>query len=258
VKRQPRIQNEIQESCRSRLGSLVSDGLQPFPQCVFDLDLMLNAPVVDLKKVGEALRSDVAFCRRVFHLANTILSRSKASAETITDALILMGPCLFHTAVLLCAVTEFGARENRDQNAEELWSHAVQMAMISEKIAEQSQYPARGVAYVAGLLHDIGHLPLLTIAREKEKEFGELADVQWRDNIELERDIFGIDHCQLGRWMAKSWEFPPSLIDAVLHHHDPTRAQTDSHLAEIVCAAEYHCSKSSTSSKQPPLQFPGC
>jgi putative nucleotidyltransferase with HDIG domain len=170
------------------------------------------------------------------------LLRSKESARSINDAIVSLGPCLFHTVVLLCAVTEFGAPEYRDQNAEALWSHSVQMAILAEKIAEQSEYPVRGAAFVAGLLHDIGYLPLLEVAREQEKTFDEIAAIPWRDRIDLEQDIFGIDHCQVGQWMAKSWKFSPSLIDAVWHHHDPRKAEKDSHLAEIICAAEYHCS----------------
>jgi len=224
------------------LASILSEGLKPFPPCVFDLDVMLNASVVDLKKVNDTLGSDAEFSRRVLHLSNAILARSNGLARTTIDAIVLLGPCLFHTAVLLCAVTEFGAPAFRDQNAEELLAHSVQMAILSEKIAEQTEYPVRGAAYTAGLLHDIGYLPLLMVARDQEKVFNQLAAIPWRDKIELERDIFGLDHCQIGRWMAVSWKLSPSLTDAVLHHHDPRNAQKDPQLAEIVGVAEKRCS----------------
>lgn len=243
--RKPQEHDAIREYCRSHLASIISQGLEPFPACVFDLEVLLNAPVVDLVRVSRVLRSDVQFSHRILHLSNAILKQSNESARTVTEAAVLLGPCLFHTAVVLCAVTEFGARSTRDQNAEALWLHSVQMAIVSEGLAEQAEYPVRGAAYVAGLLHDIGYLPLLVVAREQEKVFRELGAIHWRDNIDLEREIFGFDHCQIGRWMAKSWKFPSSLIDAVLYHHDPRGAGTNSHLAEIVCAAECHCSSSS-------------
>jgi len=245
VDRKSQKQNALQENCRSHLASIVSQGLRPFPRCVFDLDTLLNSPTVDLIKVNNALCSDAGFSQRVLRLSNTILNRSGDSTASITDAVVLLGPSLFLTAVLLCAVTEFGALASRDQNVEALWSHSMQMALLSEGIAEHSSYPVRGAAYVAGLLHDIGYLPLLMVAREQEKTFEELASIPWRDNIDIERNIFGLDHCQIGRWMAKSWEFSPSLTDAVGHHHDPGKAEKDSHLTEIVGTAEYFCSVSS-------------
>jgi putative nucleotidyltransferase with HDIG domain len=237
--------NGIKESCRNHLASLVSEGLDPFPFCVFDLDVLLNAPVVDLRKVSRALNSDARFSRRVLHLSNVALIHSSESARNVTDAAVLLGPCLFHTAVLLCAVTEFGEHASRDSNAASLWSHGVQVAAMSERIAELSEYPVRGMAYVAGLFHDIGHLPLRTVVREQERTFDGLAGIRWQDNIGLERDIFGLDHCQIGEWMAKSWGFSSSLIDAVMHHHEPSGAENDPQLAEIVCAAEYCGSASS-------------
>jgi len=232
----------MREYCRGHLASLVSEGLDPFPRCVFDLDVLLNAPVVDLQKVSRALNSDYGFSGRVLRLSNAVLVHSNESAQSVTDAAVLLGPCLFHTAVLICAVTEFGEHASRDWNAEALWSHGVKIAVTSERIAELSEYPVRGMAYVAGLLHDIGQLPLLMVARDQEKTFNELAAIQWQDNLGLERDIFGLDHCQIGEWMAKSWGFSSSLTDAVVHHHEPSGAENDSHLAEIVCAAEYYCS----------------
>jgi putative nucleotidyltransferase with HDIG domain len=242
---------EIQEYCTSRLAFLVSEGLDPFPPCVFDLDVLLNAPVVDLQKVSRALSSDARFSSRLLHLSNAVLIHSNESAKRVTDAAVLLGPCLFHTAVLVCAVTEFGADGYRDSNAEALWSHGVQIAAMSEEIAELSNYPVRGMAYVAGLFHDIGQLPLRMVARELESAFDGLAAIHWQDNIALERDIFGLDHCQVGEWMAKSWGFSPSLTDAILHHHEPRGAEDDSHLAEIVCAAEYYCSATSATPAGP-------
>jgi HD-like signal output (HDOD) protein len=243
VNRKPRTQSAIQGECRNHLASIVSEGLEPFRPCVFDLDVLLSAPVVDLKKVSRILSCDAGFGSRVLRLSNSILLRSNETARTIADAIVLLGPCLFHTAVLLCAVTEFGTPASRDLNAETFWPHSVQMGVISERIAQQSEYPVRGAAYLAGVLHDIGYLPLLMVAREREKTSCDLAVIQWRDRIDVERDIFGLDHCQVGRWMAKLWGFSPSLTDAVLFHHDPSGAENDPHLAEIVCAAEYFCSE---------------
>jgi HD-like signal output (HDOD) protein len=255
MNRKAKTQNGIQEYCRNRVASIISEGLEPLPNCVFDLDVLLSARVVDLKKVTRALRSDIGLSQRVLRLSNAGLIGSGDSTQNISDAVVLLGPCMFHTAVLLCAVTEFGPRELRDKNAEALWSHSVRMAMFSEKIAELSEYPVQGMAYVAGLLHDIGHLPFLMVAREQEARFEGLSPRNWQDNIEVEREIFGLDHCEIGRWMAMTWNFSPSLTDAVEHHHDPSKAEMDSHLAEIVCAAEYFCSTSSPLTNHESAQY---
>jgi HD-like signal output (HDOD) protein len=237
-----RKQTGLQECCRSRLASIVSAGLAPLPACLFDLDVLLTAPVVDLKKVTSVLGSDNELSQRVLRLSNASLSQPGDVAQNISDAVVLLGPSLFHAAVLITAVTDFGPREFRDENAWAIWTHSVLMAALSEKIAEISEYPVRGKAFLAGLLHDIGLLPFLMVEREEIGVRDDLAPIQWRDNIKLEREIFGLDHCEIGRWMGRSWNFSPILMDAVQHHHNPRKAMQDSHLAEVVCAAEYFCS----------------
>jgi len=227
--------------CRSRVASIVSQGLEPLPSCVFDLDILLNERIVDLTRVMQALSNFSEFSGRVLRLSNTILAGSSEFAPNVEDAVILLGPCLFHAVVLLCGVTEVGANIFRDENAEAIWLHSVQMAILSEQIAEQAGYPSRGAACVAGLLHDIGYLPLLVAAREEGSLLNGPGAFEWWDDVPREREIFGVDHCQIGEWMAKSWKFSPSLIDAVSHHHDPLKAKQNAALAEIVCTAERHC-----------------
>ena len=227
------------------MASIVSRGLDPLPSCVFDLDALLTERIVDLTKVAQALSNHAEFSRRILRLSNTILAGSGESAPNVEEAVILLGPCLFHAVALLCGVTEVGARTFRDENADAIWLHSVQMAILSEQIAEQAGYPYRGAACVAGLLHDIGYLPLLAAAREEASLAGGFGVAAWLDNVAVEREIFGVDHCQLGEWMAKSWKFSPSLIDAVSHHHDPSKAKQNAPLAEIVCAAERHCPRPS-------------
>ena len=224
------------------MASIVSEGLAPLPGCLFDLDVLLSTPIVDLKKVASALYPDFELCQRVLRLANSSLTQPSDAAGDIPEAVVLLGPPLFHAAVLIAAVTDFGPRDARDENAAALWTHSVMMAALSEKIAEISEYPVRGKAFMAGLLHDIGHIPFLSVAREDMAVRDELAQIPWRDNIELEREIFGLDHCEIGRWMGRSWKFSSVLMDAVQHHHDPRLAVRDSHLAEVVCAAEHFCS----------------
>jgi HD-like signal output (HDOD) protein len=242
-------EKETQQHRRSRLASILSGGLPALPSCVFDLDVLLSAPIVDLKKVSEVIRSEPRLCRRILRLSNTVLPTSSSPVQTISEAVVLYGPDYFRALVLICAITRFAAREFRDEIAAAFWPHSALVASVSERIAEWSEYPVRGLAYLAGLLHDIGHLPLMMVAREQEATGHRFPSDTWRDNLELEREFFGLDHCEIGRWMAMSWKFSSSLLDAVQHHHDPSRANQDPHIAEIVGTAEYFCSGRFTSSE---------
>jgi HD-like signal output (HDOD) protein len=46
------------------------------------------------------------------------------------------------------------------------------------------------------------------------------------DNLKAERRLCDVDHCQIGDYLAESWNFPVELIDVIAHHHDTAGPET--------------------------------
>jgi HD-like signal output (HDOD) protein len=59
--------------------------------------------------------------------------------------------------------------------------------------------------------------------------------------LELEREHFGTDHCEVGRWIGVSWNFPSVLLEVMVSHHKPGEARQDPHLVGVVAAADQFC-----------------
>ena len=79
--------------------------------------------------------------------------------------------------------------------------------------------------FAAGLLHDLGKVILLG---ERSREYG---DIQGRleaggdaDIEQLETELLGCSHAQLGAYLMSIWGLPPSLVHAVAFHHRPSQA----------------------------------
>jgi len=116
--------------------------------------------------------------------------------------------------------------------------------MLSERIAKWIEYSQHEQAYLGGLLHDVGLLPLLVVATEENE--AEEAPVKIRGgSLELEKSYFGLNHCEVGRSIGTSWNFFPSFIDIFENHHHPENSTRDPHLVGIVAAADHfsetHC-----------------
>jgi len=105
-------------------------------------------------------------------------------------------------------------------------------------VAQLLDYPEKEQAYLGGLLHDIGQLPLWMLVMEEQARQKPLPPENWPDDIPIERSYFGMDHGKVGRWMAVAWNFMPSFMDVFENHHEPQRAQHDPHLVGIVSAAD--------------------
>ncbi len=84
-----------------------------------------------------------------------------------------------------------------------------------------------GEAYTAGILHDIGRLGLLTAYPAEYEELMAHADGEPEDLIRLERERFGVDHVEAGAWLARQWNLPESILNAILRHHDAPKGAVD-------------------------------
>jgi len=58
--------------------------------------------------------------------------------------------------------------------------------------------------------------------------------------LQAEESVLGIHHGEIGARLAERWNFPPLLVDAIRHHHEPSEAEVDvllvsyAHLGEMV------------------------
>ena len=223
---------------KQRLLAVISKGLPTLPNYVLDLNALLSNASVDLKKVGSVIRTDPSLSAQVLRLCNSALFGLRRRVLSIEQAAVLLGTERLRTLVLTCSLMQFAGKKLTGAQLMSFWQHSFLCALLSERVARQVDYFEKEQAYLGGLLHDIGQLPLWTVAIEEENKHRPLPPSDWPDNIPVEREYFGMDHCRIGRSMAVAWNFMPSFVDVFVHHHHPERAQHDPYLVGIVAAAD--------------------
>ena len=229
---------ELQGRRKQRLMGILGQGLPTLPSYVLDLNVLLSSPSVDLKKVATVIRTDPSLSAQVLRLCNSALFGLRRRVLSIEQAAILLGTERLRTLVLTCSVMQFAGKKLPKDQLMAFWQHSFLSGLLSERIARQIDYFEKEQAYLGGLLHDIGQLPLWILVLEETAKQRALPPADWADNIAAERDYFGMDHCKTGRMMAVSWNFMPSFIDVFEHHHSPENAEHDPYLVGIVAAAD--------------------
>jgi putative nucleotidyltransferase with HDIG domain len=227
-----------QERRKKRLTGILSQDLPTLQNYVMDLNALLSSPTVDLKKVGKVIRTDPSLSAQVLRLCNSALFGLRRRVISIEQAAILLGTERLRTLVLTCSLMQFAGKRVPPEKLVVFWQHSFLTALLSERIARQVDYFEKEQAYLCGLLHDIGQLPLSILVLEEEGKKRRLPPSDWLDNAAIERDYFGMDHCKVGRWMAVAWNFMPSFVDVFEYHHTPERAEHDPYLVGIIAAAD--------------------
>lgn len=232
------LQFDGTERRRAQLLAILREGLSTRRSYVCELNLLLTAAPVDLQRVSKAIRSDVAMTAQFLRTCNVALRGYSRRPLGIEESVVLMGAERLQTWLLACSIMELASRHLSAVNTRRFWQHGFMTGMLSERIAYWVGYPERERAYLGGLLHDVGMLPLLALAASEQSRNRNSSLTSWRGSLESEKRYCGLTHCEVGRQIGESWHCNSALIDVFEHHHHPELSTRDSHLVGIVAAAD--------------------
>jgi putative nucleotidyltransferase with HDIG domain len=247
---------EAQQKRKARLMTILAEGLPSLPTYVFELNSLLSNPAVDLKKVSKIIRTDPSLSAQVLRMCNSAALGTRRRVLSISEAAVVLGTERLRTLVLTCSMMEYTGRKLPSAAVQAFWQHSFLTALLSERIARWMDYFEKEQAYLGGLLHDIGQLPLWIVAQEEQARGSSVPPLDWQDNLALEHEYFGMDHCEVGRWMGISWNFFSSFVDVFESHHNPSAVLHDPYLVGIVAAADHYCRTHSAPASAAPQEQP--
>ena len=100
-------------------------------------------------------------------------------------------------------------------NIADFWRHSVSVAVLGRQLAEKSRLVAPEDAFIAGLLHDIGKIIMVKYFKE---DFGKVWQTMQETKCsfaDAEPDVASIDHVQIGAYLARKWQLPEHIIEAI-------------------------------------------
>ena len=232
---------EKEQSQEAKVRALLVDGIPTLPAYVFELSALLSSMPVDLRRVCRVIRTDPSLTAQVIRLSNSATVGLRERVFNIEHAVILLGTERLRALVLTCSLVECVGNCSSPTELHSFWQHSLLTATLSERSALCLHYPEAKQAYLAGLLHDVGVLPLLILALRSKEPNVTPGSILWGESLESEQKQFGVDHCSVGKCIGLSWNFSAELIDVLEHHHRPQEARQNVVLVEIVRAADLVC-----------------
>jgi putative nucleotidyltransferase with HDIG domain len=183
----------------------------------------LSIPGTSTKEIHEIISRDQALAARVLRIANSPFYGYPRTVTRLTDAIVIMGfnniRSLVLTSVFQDLFTRFGLTEKL------LWEHSLVCGTISQRIAKTVGFSKAEEAFIVGLMHDIGKVILnLKVPEEMSHIIQEVYNTQERDFTEMEEETFGFTHADVGRAMARKWNFAKEIEEAIGNHHHPDRS----------------------------------
>jgi putative nucleotidyltransferase with HDIG domain len=196
---------------------------------------------------------DQALAALVLQMSNSVSLGYAHTCSTLHEAIMYIGLARFKSILLTSSATSMLKRglAGYRSGAGELWHHSLVTAVAAEWLAQALYYPNPEEAYISGLLHDVGKLLLDQYVLSDYNTIVEFVRKYQMPLWQVEEKLIGIHHAEVGGLIAKRWNFPISLVDAIRYHHSPSFAMKNQKLPAIVNLAntfadEYQIKKPDT------------
>jgi putative nucleotidyltransferase with HDIG domain len=174
---------------------------------------------VDIDELAKKIAQDQALTAKTLRLANSSFYGMAHQITTIQEAISILGFRTVRSLVTTAAlIGTFAGSSNGGFNATPFWRHSIAAAVCARELASHRKLNPEH-AYMAGLLHDIGRLVLVT--QFQDSYAATMAHRLQHDCqlLDAEHAILGIDHAAVGHALTKHWKFPEAIQRAVAFHH---------------------------------------
>ncbi len=183
------------------------------------------------KQIAEVISLDPAISARMIQVANSPLLRGSQKTDTVEQAITRMGHSLVKSMVTTMAMEQVFKATNplTKKYMHDIWTQSTQIASIASAMASHFTKLKPDQAMLAGLVHNIGALPIISRAEQipaliqDEEIFASL----------IER-LSG----PIGTSIMQSWNFPSELSIVANEHNNYTYNSDKIDYVDVVIVAK--------------------
>ena len=209
--------------------------LPTLPHIVQRLAAMIGRPTVSTEEIGAIIEKDQVLAAKVLRLANSPFYGFPSRIGSVAHAVIVLGFNVVKGLTLCASALSI----MKDAGMDQLWRHSLGVAITANLLAARLEIKNPEELFVAGLLHDIGKVVLYVKWPEVGSSIKDAAKAGGdRSLFELEQELMGLSHADIGGCLANAWNLPVTLREPILYHHAPTLAKEAALQTAIVHVAD--------------------
>ncbi len=196
-----------------------SNRLPSPPKVYSQLSKALSDPDTGVADVAKIIESDVALSAQVVRLVSSAYFGLPSRVRTALGAVAYLGFQTTKAVVFSAELCEQFApkRPVKGFSIDALQQNGLRTAHLARRILAGTGMGED--AFLAGMLHDVGRLLLAARAPDILAKVNEECERTGRARFEVEREMLGVTHAEVGAYLLGIWGLPQPVIQAVAWHH---------------------------------------
>ncbi|MBN2036313.1 MAG: HDOD domain-containing protein [Chitinispirillaceae bacterium] len=215
--------------------------LPSHPIVIDRITKLLANPRTSAEEIGRAITVDQALAAKVLKLVNSAFYGFPGRISTLSHAIVILGFSTIKNIVLTASILDtFGSKGKATEgfNLEQFWHHSIACGAAAQSIARTTGSSEKEECFIAGLIHDIGKIILCHYLPQDFERVIAMTQLKECLFYESEKTLFDISHDEIGGLLAKRWNLPKTLENAVRYHHKPSPTHEHYMMSVIVHTAD--------------------
>ena len=171
-------------------------------------------------ELNKVISLDPVLTGQVLRLINSAYYSLVNKVTSLTRAITMLGMNTVKNMALSTAIIKSvsGAKKSKALPTTKFWAHSIGAGVSAKLLGEVKGLPVmeREELFLAGLLHDLGKVPfgdeyIAVLNRAKNEQL---------PLIQVELDLMGIDHQEVGLMIAEKWKLNKVITSCIGSHHN--------------------------------------
>lgn len=199
---------------------------------------LLNADQRYTSQISEVIRRDPSLTARLLRLVNSVYYGLTSPITSIEEAVFYLGVRQIRQLATVTPVIEDFERlvGNSLFAWREFWRHCIGVAIMTREVISCMQVPSDETDYVAGLVHDVGKIVMASAFPAHFVEIQRRATNSGVNLMDLERELFGMTHAELGALYLRDHKLPRVIVETAQFHHEPEKTPGNPIVAAVQIA----------------------
>ena len=177
-------------------------------------------------QISEVIRRDPSLTSRLLRLVNSVYYGLSNPVSSVEEAVFYLGMRQIRQLTMVTPIIEDFQKLTRQCSFpwREFWQHSIGTAILTREVVAAVSPMTDDSDYVAGLVHDVGKIVMAWSFPDYFAEIHRQALAGTRDLTEIENEVLGMDHAELGALYLERHRLPELMVMSARFHHHPEKA----------------------------------